>query len=322
MDRNVSRKANNGLGLTDNPPPVVINIDSPKAWVVSDLLFDRRDRSRVKRVPDFLCDESNVRVSKTMDLGHLSQGRTGLVGHVGGDHGCPLTTVFLKGVFQDIVPIVPREVDVDIGWILAVFIEKTFEEEIVSDRIDLCDSEKIGDEACCRGSPAARVGVLFCNVLHDQKVLGKSLSTNNVEFLVEPAFDLRCHLLIPTPNPVKTFLLQKEKEIPLLLHGIPRDNPLPEVPVVLDPLDDGMGIFQGFRCPGKLFLHGLWGLKPLIASGMEIRGDPAKNTIQTDHSEQSVLVMVGRMRKVDPVGRDSRNSEFPGSPVSINRPGP
>ncbi len=202
-----------------------------------------------------------------------------------GNHSGPLTTVFLKGIFQRIVPIVPWEVDVDVRWVLAIFIEKTFEEEIVSYRIDLRDSEKIGDKACCGRSTATRVGVLFGNVLHDQKVLGKSLATDDVEFFVEPTFDLGGHVPIPMSHPVEAFLLQKKKEVSLLFHSIPGDNPRTEIPVVLDPIDNGMRVHQGFGCPGELLFDGCWGFEPLIRSGMKIWGESTENTVQADHPE-------------------------------------
>ncbi len=71
VDRDVSRIADNGLGLANNSSPVIVNVDSPKAGVVSDLLFDRGSRSREERKSDLFRDEPNVRTRKTIDLGHL-----------------------------------------------------------------------------------------------------------------------------------------------------------------------------------------------------------------------------------------------------------
>ena len=67
-----------------------------------------------------------------------------------------IAAVFLADVFDDVRAAVVGKVDVDIGRVDAFGIQKAFEEQAVTDRIDVRNFQQIGDDANRRRNRAPR----------------------------------------------------------------------------------------------------------------------------------------------------------------------
>ena len=104
--------------------------------------------------------------------------------HVISDHGDSLAKL-LEGLGQDLVSLVPRKVDVDIGGVFATLVEEALEEQVVLDGVDVGDPQRIGDHACGRRAPSASPREPLDEVAHDQEVVSEALGAHQLQLELE-----------------------------------------------------------------------------------------------------------------------------------------
>ena len=128
------------------------------------------------------------------------------VAHRGARHHRPegddlrdlVAAVLLGDVVDDLVAAVDREVDVDVRHRLAARVEEALEEEVVLDRVDVGDLERVGDDRPGRRA-AARPDAdpvrlrEADEVPDDQEVVGEAHLPDRLQLELEPVLELRRH---------------------------------------------------------------------------------------------------------------------------------
>ena len=104
------------------------------------------------------------------------------------DLGDAVLAVFLLDVADDLVAPLVAEVDVDVGHALAPRVEETLEQQLIADRVDVGDLQRVRDQAAGRGAAsrpdrdALRLGVAD-EVGHDQKIAGEAHLPDDVQLV-------------------------------------------------------------------------------------------------------------------------------------------
>ena len=111
------------------------------------------------------------------------------------DLGDVVLAVLASDVGDDLVPAAVLEVDVDVGHRHAVRVQEPLERELVQDRVDRRDAERVGhDRAGCAAS-ARRLDALLAGepdeVRDDQEVGRIAHRDDHAELVVEPLLELR-----------------------------------------------------------------------------------------------------------------------------------
>ena len=138
-----------------------------------------------------LGDAVDMAVTHAEHTAHVAQ--RGLRGHraEGGDLAHGVTAVLLLHVVDHAVAVGLAEVDVEVGHRHAVRVQETLEQQLVAQRVEVGDRERVGDERACPRSPprADRAAVGFRpidEVGHDQEVAGKAHLQDRRDLELEP----------------------------------------------------------------------------------------------------------------------------------------
>src|ERR1700704_4137517 len=94
------------------------------------------------------------RGGKAERFADLPGSHPGLEGDDVADHPGPLPAVLVVDVLDDLLAMLGREVDVDVGRRRHLLVEEALEEEVVLDRIDPGDAEHVGDDRVGRAAAA------------------------------------------------------------------------------------------------------------------------------------------------------------------------
>ena len=116
----------------------------------------------------------------------------------GDDLGDLVAAVLLGDVVDDPVAPVDREVDVDVGHRLAARVEEALEEQVVLDRVDVRDLERVGDDRPGRGAaPRADADPVRLReadeVPDDQEVVREAHLADRLQLEPEALLELRRH---------------------------------------------------------------------------------------------------------------------------------
>ena len=136
-----------------------------------------------------------------------------MIGHHGG-----AARVLFEDVFQRLVPLVPGEIDVDVGRVLPAPVEEALEEKGVAQRVHVGDAKQVGDDAGGGAAPAAGSGALLHDVAHHQEVGGEPLFPDDGKLVVQPLADVGPHAAVAPLHPL---LAETEEHAEGLLLGEP-----------------------------------------------------------------------------------------------------
>src|SRR4029453_16797503 len=108
--------------------------------------------------------------------------------------------VLLVDVLDDVLAVIRRDVQVDVGHRAAVLGEEALKEEIVRDRIALRDVEPVRDDQIGRRAAALRGDLALLaeadDVPVDEEELREAAALDDVELVRELARDPRRHLSV------------------------------------------------------------------------------------------------------------------------------
>src|SRR5919202_887528 len=94
-------------------------------------------------------------------------------------------------VRQHLVALVPGEVEVDIGRVAALQVEKALEDQLGSNRVDVGDAETVAHHRIGNRPTAAVSRSVLDDVAHHQEVVGQALLSDDAELQVEAVLQLR-----------------------------------------------------------------------------------------------------------------------------------
>ena len=119
----------------------------------------------------------------------------------GDDLGDAVAAVLLGDVIDHALAAVDGEVDVDVRHLLAARVEEALEEQVVTDRVDVGDLERVGGErAGGRAAAGADADPVHLGevdeVPDDQEVVGEAHLLDRLQLELEPLAQLRRHLVV------------------------------------------------------------------------------------------------------------------------------
>ena len=113
----------------------------------------------------------------------------------GDDLGDVVLAVLASDVGDDLVAPAVLEVDVDVRHRHAIGVEEALERQLVEDRVDRRDAERVGHDRAGRAAAAGRLDALLAGepdeVRDDQEVAGVAHREDHAELVVEPLLELR-----------------------------------------------------------------------------------------------------------------------------------
>ena len=131
-------------------------------------------------VGDGLGDAVDLAVAVAQHAADVADRGAGQHRAEGDDLGDVVLAVLAPDVGDDLVAPAVLEVDVDIGHRHAVGVEEALERELVEDRVDRGDAERVGDDRARGAAPAGRLDALLAGerdeVGDDQEVARRSPS--------------------------------------------------------------------------------------------------------------------------------------------------
>ena len=120
------------------------------------------------------------------------------------DLGDVVLAVLPPDVGDDLLAPAVLEVDVDVGHRHPVGVEEALERELVEDRIDRRDPERVGHDRAGRAAPAGRLDPLLAGepdeVGDDQEVARVAHRGDHAELVVEALLELRGHRPVAAPR--------------------------------------------------------------------------------------------------------------------------
>ena len=131
-------------------------------------------------------DLADLTGGAAVHLGHLAERAAEPEAVVIRDHRGLGPGILPEDVGQHVIPFVPGEIQIDVGWVLPLGIEEALEEEPGAERLDVRDPEAIAhDRVGHRAAPAVG-GAVLDDVLHHQEVVGESLLADDAELELQP----------------------------------------------------------------------------------------------------------------------------------------
>ena len=138
-------------------------------------------------------------------IADLADGRSGPIRHEVADHAGVLRPVACIDVLDDLLSPFGGEIDVDIGVGRAALVDEPLEEQVVADRIDPGDPERIGNDRIRRTPSTLRGDAAPLGELHqvpaDQEELGQSGLLDNIEFVGKLPDNRRRNRVVAAANP-------------------------------------------------------------------------------------------------------------------------
>ena len=235
----------------------------------------------------------------------------------GDDLGDAVAAVLLGDVVDHPLAALDGEVDVDVRHLLAARIEEALEEQVVADRVDVGDLERVRRERA-GGRAAARADAdpvhlrEVDEVPDDQEVVGEAHLLDRLQLELEPLAQLRRHLVVAALEPP---LAQLDE----VLEGVAavRRRELRQVDVAeLDLERAALGDLE--RAPHRVLVAGE--VERHLRRGLEIElvrvEVPVVRVLERvarlDAEERLVRIGVGGGEVVDVTGRDERQLRLGG----------
>ncbi len=136
---------------------------------------------------------ADLAVGTAVDLGHLAERPPQPEGVVVGDHRRARVRVALEDVGQDPVALIPGEVEVDVGRVAALGIEKALEQEPGAQRLHVGDAEAVAHHRVGDRAAAAVGGAVLHDVVHHEEVVGEVLDCDDGQLVLQPVAGDRRH---------------------------------------------------------------------------------------------------------------------------------
>ena len=122
-------------------------------------------------------------------LGHVPHGGAGAVGDDVGHLRRVVAPVGAVDVLDGLLPPVGLDVEVDVGWSVALGRQEALEQQAEGHRIGLGDAERVADGAVGCAPPPLAVDVLLPaelhDVPHDQEVAGEAQGLDDAELVID-----------------------------------------------------------------------------------------------------------------------------------------
>ncbi len=222
-----------------------------------------------------------------------------------------LAAVALVDVLQHLLAITVREVDVDVGRLVAIVAQKSFEEEIELDRVDGGDADAkahrgVGGRAAPLTEHAGAIGEAHY-IPHDQKVAGEAESLDECELVRE----LRALACVDGSPALGRALGDEALEI-FVGADAGRERECGErrmqiVQAECAALGDGESCFHTIRMMTPALHHPRGTLQPPLGVGAEARAHLVERALVAERGEHVVHDAAGAARVVDVVGDDPRH---------------
>ncbi len=202
VGRGVAGDALELLGEADEPAHLGIRVDH---------LAERRRRLErllepdAELVRDGLGDPVDLAVADAQDPADVADRRPGEHRAERDDLGDVVRAVLARDVGDHLVAPAVLEVDVDVGHRHAVGVEEALERQLVADRVDRRDPQRVRDDRARRAAAAGRRDALLAGeadeVGHDEEVAGVAHRDDDAELVVEARLELRRHLAVAAGRP-------------------------------------------------------------------------------------------------------------------------
>src|SRR4051812_41269799 len=190
MHREVTGNSDQLLGDSGELLPDVCEVKSAKVRMGSDQLgktlavFEKGDAP--SHFPDFPG-------RPPMYLGNLAQRSPRLKTVVIRHHRGMQIGVAAKDVLQHLVALIPGKIQIDVGRVLALQVEKALEDQLGGDRVYVGDTEAVADDRVGNRSPATMRWALPDDVPDNQEIVGESFSGDNPKLQIQPVSELWRH---------------------------------------------------------------------------------------------------------------------------------
>ena len=171
--------------------------------------------------------------------------------------------VLLEYPFQNTVALVPGKIDVDVRWVFTAWIKKTFEEEVVFDRIHMGDVEAIGDDRRSDRPAPTGTGCLTNDFLHDQEVMRKTFVPDDRQLFFNSIANSVGDSSVSIMRAGIGHLLERQEDVFIAQSAKRWKDGFAEAPVAVADFGNAEGIFDGFRHVRKLRGHARRGHQPL-----------------------------------------------------------
>ena len=151
-----------------------------------------------------LGDPVHERPREPERIAHLAHRRARPVRDEVADHPGVLRPVALVDVLDDLLAPLRGEVDVDVRVGRPALVDEPLEQEVVGDRLDPADPERVRHDRAGRAAPALGRDPLLLREAHqvpaDQEELGEAGSLDDLELVGEPLDDRRRQRVVALPG--------------------------------------------------------------------------------------------------------------------------
>ena len=213
-----------------------------------------------------LCHHIHLLVRDTHHAAHIPDGVAGSHSTKGDDLRHMVRTVFTVDVVDDLLPALVAEVHIEIRHTDALGVQKTLEDQVIADGVDIRDAHAVGGDTTRAGaaSRSHRDALTFCKidvVPHNEVVVGIPHGLDHTD-LVFQAVDVGLRHVRAVAAfqavPAKLF------KVGLIVHAVRgfvvRDLGVAELKVKITLLGDLCGVGTGFRHHGEQLVHLVGGL--------------------------------------------------------------
>ena len=178
----------------------------------------------------------------------------------GNDLGHPVPAVFPVYIINDFLSPLEAEVHVNIGHGYALGVQEPLKEQLIADRVELCDAKGIGDDASRRGSSSrADHDIIFPGVADvipdDQEIIHIPHLLNDSQLIIQPLLKFRRDRIIPLRKSFPAELVQVFPGCQSIRHIKFRQLCHSEFNVHMAPLGNFVCILESFRSVGEQSRH-------------------------------------------------------------------
>ena len=239
-----------------------------------------------------------------------------------GDDLCDVVlAVLAPDVGDDLVAPAVLEVDVDVGHRHAVGVEEALERELVEDRVDRRDAERVGDDASRGTAAAGRLDALAPGerdeVRDDQEIGRVAHLDDDAELVVEPFLECRRDRPVAALEPRLALGAQPAFDRVAVRDREMRDAQLPERQLDVGHLGDAAAVEDRVVLVREEGRHLGCGLDVELV-GFELQAARRVEVVARAHAQQHVVclgLLLADVVKV--VGDDQRETDLRGEPEQL-----
>ena len=288
-----------GRGVAGDALEVLREVDDPlDARIGVDLLAQgRADLERLlepdpELVRDGLRDPVDLAVAVTQDAPDVADGGPSEHRAERDDLGDVVLAVLAPDVRDHLVAPPVLEVDVDVGHRHPVRVEEPLERELVEDRVDRGDPERVGHDAAGRRATTRRLDALLAGeadeVRDDEEVAGVPHRGDDAELVIEPRLELRRDGAVPASEAGLALRAQPRLDGLAVGHREVRDAQLSERQGQVGHLGDPPGRQDRIVLVGKEVGH-LGGRLDVELVGLELEPARRVEVVAGADAEQHVV---------------------------------